>query len=167
MIFMDGGNSLKVEYINPFLEASNLVISQTTGIMPELGPLSVLAPPIKGEEVTIYVGVTGEIKGFAAFSLTTDASCKVASRMMGGMPVDHFDELVKSAIGEMANMICGNTTVKFSELGYSMNIAPPAVMTGKDITVSSTIQKILNIPLKLKDVGVINIQVALELQKPA
>ena len=158
---------MQVEYINPFLSAANLVISQTMGINPEIGQLSVLTPPIKGEEIIIYVGITGKVKGFAAFSLTQSTACDIASKMMGGMPVNGFDEMAKSAIGEMANMICGNATGKFYELGYGMDITPPAIMTGKELHLSSSIKKVLKIPLELTEVGEIDIQIALEKQVSA
>jgi chemotaxis protein CheX len=70
--------------------------------------------------------------------------------MMGETCAD-FDNLAQSGVAELGNVITGRASIKLSEAGYNCNISPPALILGKDITIStldfSRIVVPLNTPL--------------------
>ena len=90
---------MEVAYINPFIEASSNVLTQF-GIEITTGKIHLKTSPVLGGKVSIIIGVTGMLRGQVLFNLEKDVALKVASSMMGGVPVDDFDELSKSAISE-------------------------------------------------------------------
>ena len=100
---------MNVEYINPFIEASQSVLTMMTGNKPELGQVYIRKSPFSSENVAVIVGLTGKIRGQVVLSFSKNSALAVASSMMGGMELSDLDEISKSAISELANMIMGNT----------------------------------------------------------
>jgi chemotaxis protein CheX len=90
-----------------------------------------------------------------------DTAKNIASVMMGGMPVDEFDEISRSAVSEMGNMIMGNTSTLFANQSVNIDITPPSLLTGEKIELSNKISTIV-VPLELEGLGTISINVAAE-----
>jgi len=141
---------LKVEYINPFIEASLEVISQTTNMKPTIGKVFVKNNSYNGDGVVIFIGLTGKINGNVVLSLSKNLALNIASAMMGGMPVIELDEISKSAIAELANMILGNTASIFYKNGIGIDITPPTVLTGENINLTPTKSVTVCIPLNFQ-----------------
>lgn len=138
---------MKAEYINPFVEASTKVISEVTGLTPKLGKIYVKDKPYKSDNVLVLIGLTGKISGSVVITFSTKIACKIASAMMMGMPIHALDEIAKSAISELCNMILGNTATLFSQNGLHIDITPPTLMTGSNIQLSIHRSVIVCIPL--------------------
>lgn len=155
-----GGNAMKVEYINPIIEASKNVIMSTTGIDPALGKVYIKNMPYKGDKVVVLIGLTGQIKGNVIISMPETLARNIASAMMGGMPVPSFDDLAKSAIAELCNMILGNSAALFQKNNYEIDITPPTLMVGDNIQLSQDKSTTLCIPLIFKDNLVMEIDVS-------
>ncbi|NLZ47700.1 MAG: chemotaxis protein CheX [Clostridiales bacterium] len=141
---------MKVEYINPFIEASLEVISQTTNMKPTIGKVFVKNNSYNGDGVVIFIGLTGKINGNVVLSLSKNLALNIASAMMGGMPVIELDEISKSAIAELANMILGNTASIFYKNGIGIDITPPTVLTGENINLTPTKSVTVCIPLNFQ-----------------
>jgi chemotaxis protein CheX len=86
----------------------------------------------------------------------------IASRMMGGMPVVELDEISKSAISELTNMILGNTATILYNKGIGVEITPPSFLVGDNIEISSNKLKTICIPLILDDGKVLDIDVSVK-----
>ena len=67
--------------------------------------------------------------------------------MMFGMPVNELDEMSKSAIAELANMILGHTANIFFQNHMNIDITPPTVLTGENIQLTPTKSVTVCIPL--------------------
>jgi chemotaxis protein CheX len=81
--------------------------------------------------------------------------------MMGGIPVTELDEMSKSAVSEMGNMIMGNATTFFANKNIGIDITPPSLLTAERIEMSSKVPSIV-IPLELEGFGTITINVSAE-----
>ena len=81
---------------------------------------------------------------------------------MGGMTVDTFDDMAKSAISELGNMIIGNTATILSTRGISVEITPPSLLVGENIDVSPSIKQTICVPLDLGDSRNVDINVSIE-----
>lgn len=138
---------MKAEYINPFIEASQNVIREMAGLHPNLGQVYVKDIPYKGDNVVVLIGLTGHIQGNVVIALQKTLACKIASNMMGGMPVPELDEIAKSAIAELCNMILGNTANIFYENKIPIDITPPTVLTGENMQFSPTKSRVICVPL--------------------
>lgn len=66
------------------------------------------------QQVSIAVGVSGQVKGQVIYGLSQVTATKIASAMMGQTTVA-FDEMVASAVSELGNMISGNAATLLSD----------------------------------------------------
>ena len=151
---------MNVEYINPFIAASRSVISQTTGFDPAIGQLYVKATPYTGDKVMIIIGLAGKIRGNVVVSFDYETAYKIVSAMMGGMPIQTLDEMSKSAIAEVCNMILGNTATIFSKKNIHVDITPPTVLTGDNMQLSAAKSTVVCIPLILDDNAKIELDIS-------
>lgn len=154
------GLTMKVEFINPFVTAAYLVLENIGCTRIERGRLEIKTSPVAGAPVNAIIGVAGEIKGQVIYSLDEATAIKMASAMMMGMPVTEFDELSKSAICEIGNMITGNAAAALSNDGFNCTVTPPSLFMGNDVVVSVKDVPILVIPLHT-DFGGVTMYVAL------
>jgi chemotaxis protein CheX len=152
---------MKAEYINPFIESAQSVVNMLLGIEIKTGKAYLKNPPFIVNQTVIIIGVIGKIKGQVYFELTTDTTKKIASGMMRGMTITELDEISKSAVSEMVNMIMGNTSTIFAKKNIEVDITPPTLLIGDKIEISHK-DSIIVVPLELEGLGTIAINVAVE-----
>ena len=152
---------MRAEYINPFIEASQGVLKAILEDDARLGKIYLRNSPFSVCDMIIMIGVVGKIRGQVCLELSIETAGKIASAMMGGAEVAEMDEIATSAIAELGNMIMGNTCTIFSKNKVSIDISPPAVLTGDKIRISNKAATI-GIPLILENYGNVNINVTAE-----
>ncbi len=153
---------MNVEYINPFIESSQQVFQMVIGIKPSLEKVFLKGAPYPSGSVAVIVGLTGKIRGQVIISLSVETATYISSLMMGGMPVESFDEMAKSAISELGNMIMGNAATILSTRGFAVEITPPSLLVGERIVVSPTNMNTICIPLDLGEKRKVEIDISLE-----
>lgn len=153
---------MNVEYINPFIEASQSVLMMMTGNKPELGQVYIRKSPFQSDNIAVIVGLTGKIRGQVVLSFSHKSALAVVSGMMGGMTVTVLDEISKSAISELANMIMGNTATLLASRGVGIEITPPSLLMGEKLLITPANMKTICIPLKIGGDNLIDIDVSLE-----
>jgi chemotaxis protein CheX len=79
-----------------------------------------------------------------------------------GMPVAELDEMAKSAISELTNMILGNTATIFYNNGVAVDITPPSLLMGSNIQISTSKMQTICIPLALSNDTTFEIDVAIQ-----
>jgi chemotaxis protein CheX len=142
---------MNIGYINPFIEASQTVFRQIASMEAKLGKVYLKTSPYRSEDIVIMVGLTGKIRGQANFSMRKDFGLKLASNMMMGMPVTELDDMSKSAIAELANMIMGNAATILYNRGIHIDITPPSLVTGENIQISQSRMTTICVPLLVGD----------------
>lgn len=155
---------MKADYINPFVKAAIKVLKQ---FMPDLevkkGKLSLEEAPFALHGVTVYIGISGLLAGRAVYDMDKETAIKISSAM-NGHPLDGLDELARSTISELGNMISGNAVVFLSEnLGdEDIDITPPSLIVGSGTELSDSVsRKYLKIPLET-NYGTIVISIAVK-----
>lgn len=121
---------VSAEHINPFLKSAEQVLFQVCGIQTKIGALSKDSLFIDGNPLFIMLGVTGEITGQVFIVFNFDIAKDIASKMMMGMPVPEIDDMAKSALSELGNMIMGNAATLLSGKNLQIDITPPTLGTG-------------------------------------
>jgi chemotaxis protein CheX len=152
---------MKVEYINPFIEASQSVVKMICGTDVKLGKIFLRSSNFTVNQTVIMIGVIGRIKGQICFELSLETTKKIASSMMGGIPIAELDEISKSAVSELMNMIMGNTSMIFSKKNINIDITPPSLLIGEKIELLNKASTLV-VPLELVGLGTIAINVAAE-----
>ncbi len=151
---------MKVQYINPFIDAAGRVIEMVLGMAPSKGQLSMLPSVFTSQQCNVITGVTGQVQGQVIYGMSLITADKVASAMLG-QPVRTFDQLAASAIAELGNMITGNASVLLSEAGFACDITPPSIVRGTNVKMSTLAIPALVVPLCM-ELGEIELMVCLK-----
>jgi chemotaxis protein CheX len=137
---------MNLEIVNPFVNAAFTVLENVLEDTPSKGPLQMLERGATSQQVNITVGLTGDIVGHIIYGLSLDTAARIASAMLE-QPVDSFDQLAASAIGELANMISGNGLLHLFDAGFVCDVTPPSVISGLDVEFNTLAIPALVVPL--------------------
>lgn len=150
---------MRVEYINPFVEAAFKILEQVLETEPVRQKLYLksTSQPVLG--VAVIVGLAGDVEGRVLFDMSAETALAIASKM-NGEKLTIMDELSKATIMELANMITANAITKLQELGYSFDLTPPAIFTGENMEVANSGVEALIVPVDLPE-GKMEINVAI------
>lgn len=121
--------NVNVEHINPFLIASTKILKEMCFIDAKIGKPYIKNPAFFDNTLLILIGFTGEMRGQVMIAFENRIACDIASKMIM-MPITEMDDLARSAISELGNMIMGNTATIFSTKGIGIDITPPTVGNG-------------------------------------
>lgn len=149
---------MKAEYIQPFLESARMVMEQMMQIRPSTGQLTLKDVIFREQDVWIQIGISGQMNGDVIFGLKKEVAIRIISAMMGGFAVTEIDEMGRSAISELGNMISGNASTIFYNRGVKVDITPPRVV---DVSEGNRLyaRKALTVPLILEGIGEMELQV--------
>ena len=136
---------MNAEHINPFLMATTQMLKDICGFETKIGKPSVKEAAFHDDTVITMIGETGEMKGQVMLALPKHPACDIASKMCM-MPIEELDEISKSAICELTNMIMGNAATIFSTKGIGIDITPPTMCMG-NVSFSSSVAQNIAIPL--------------------
>ncbi|WP_438431348.1 chemotaxis protein CheX [Gorillibacterium sp. sgz500922] len=148
---------MQAAYINPFLMSSCTVIESLIQVKPTLGELTIKQIEIGDDRVWLKIGIVGGMTGEVVFGFPEAVALRIASAMMGGFSLTEFDEISRSAISELANMISGNASTLLYNQGICVDITPPAFMEQRSGVPGGV--KALSIPLNLHSYGAFDIYV--------
>jgi len=150
---------MRVEYINPFVEATFSILKEVLNTKVERGELYLkpTSHPVLG--VAAIVGLAGDVEGRVLFDMARETAISIAS-IMNGEELTEFDELGKATIAELANMITAQAVTKLHDLGFRFDLTPPALITGINMEVSSPNVEALIVPVTLPQ-GKLEINVAI------
>ncbi|MCX7023321.1 MAG: chemotaxis protein CheX [Spirochaetes bacterium] len=150
---------MRVEYINPFVEASFNVLREVLQSDVKRGELYLKSTSMPVMGVAAIVGLAGDVEGRVLFDMDKPTALKVASAM-NGEELPTMDDLVKATITELANMITAQAVTKLHELGFRFDLTPPAIFTGDNMEVTDQDVEALIVPMEVPQ-GRIEINVAI------
>jgi chemotaxis protein CheX len=150
---------MRVEYINPFVEAAFNVLREVLNTEVKRGDLYLKSTTMSIMGVAALVGLAGDVEGRVLFDMTKDTALKIAGAM-NGEDFSVLDELAKATITELANMITAQAVTKLHDLGFKFDLTPPALFTGENMEISNREVEALIVPMELGPHGKIEINVA-------
>ena len=163
--FTEGDIFVNVKLANPFIEAFMSVMPILGCPTPKRTKVYLHDKEVANEGVAVRVNFKKELIGSVVYNMKEDTAKFIASTMMMGMPVAEMDELARSAISELSNMLTANATTNLTKLGYEADITPPnlAIALGEMMTIGSS--QCLGVEM---DVGghSVNILIAIRRAKP-
>lgn len=154
---------MKVEYVNPFVEAAFKVLEAVLKHKPTKGALAMLPATFTSHQCNVVTGITGQIQGSVIYGMSLATADKVAGTMLGH-EIKVFDQLASSAIAELGNMLSGNAMAVMSEKGYTCDMTPPTLIRGTTVKISTLNIPAVVIPLQLAE-GDLFITVGLQERK--
>lgn len=128
---------MRVEYINPFVEASYQTLSMLLeGTRIKRGDLYLKPQAQNTMGVVALVGLAGAIEGRVIFDMTVDTAIRISEKM-NGEKFETFDELAKATITELANIITAQSITRLHELGFRFDLTPPALFVGDNMKIAA------------------------------
>ncbi|GMO30951.1 MAG: chemotaxis protein CheX [Termitinemataceae bacterium] len=154
---------MRVEYINPFVEATFNVLKEY--LVPvnadvKRGDLFLKEASMQIMGVAALVGLAGDVEGRVLFDMSKETALKVAGAMNGGETFTALDEMVKATITELANQIAAQAVTKLHELGFKFDLTPPALFSGEHMEISNNLKvEALIVPMEMGPLGKIEVNV--------
>lgn len=150
----------RFDYVRAFSQATEGVIERVLSLKPERGaPAFQVGSSVKMEEINLIIGLTGVIKGQVCYSMSRPTALAIASLMMGDEILE-LDDMVQSALCELANMMSGNATIILTEEGGSSMITPPSLVIGRSLEAVWYGVRTMNIPFAMS-IGSLSVLVGL------
>lgn len=139
---------MKAELINPFLEATISVLKTMAGLQPTPGKPYIKRGATATGDISGIVGITGETEGSICITFSRECILLVISQMLGEN-IYEINDQVKDAVGELTNMISGDSRRRLEEIGHHFQGAIPSVITGRGHEIRHVTKgPILSIPFK-------------------
>jgi chemotaxis protein CheX len=153
---------MRVEYINPFVEATYNILKEVLNRDVKRGDLYLKESTMKIMGVAALVGLAGDVEGRVLFDMTKETGLKVATAMNFGDVFTRLDDMAKSTLTELANMITAQAVTKLYDLGFKFDLTPPALFIGDNMEIANTLKvEALIVPMELGDFGKIEVNVAI------
>ena len=151
---------MKGELINPFISSTISVFEQMANIRLEKAGISLKDSPIPSNEISIVIGINGFIQGQIVYSLKAHTAQRFVQAMVP-IGTQITDELIKASLGELTNIITGQTTIELSGKNRILHITPPTIMVGKTSIVNFVKLKTIAVELGSR-LGTIEINIAIK-----
>lgn len=152
---------MDINLVKPFIDSTVNVLSQ-------FGVENVNKKNVKKKSkltsnypVTVQIGLVGDVRGNITYNFTEDSAKKIVSTMMMGMDVLEFDDMTKSALAEVGNMITGGAAAGLSSLEKTVDISPPTLIIGKNIIAWISNVETLSVEIE-SSIGVLELNIGLE-----
>jgi chemotaxis protein CheX len=120
---------MKAELINPFLQATIHVLKTMAHVEPIVGKPYIKNGTAATGDVSGIVGIIGDAEGSLCLTFTKESILLIVGRMFGE-ELKEINEEVKDAVGELTNMISGDSRRRLEEMGYHFQGAVPSVISG-------------------------------------
>lgn len=139
---------MDVKYLNPFIEAFTTVMPQVGFGTVEIGNIAAIDnKSITASGVVVVLGIVGDLRGNVVYTLDEASAKSIASTMMMGMPIEELDDMARSALSELTNMLTATAATCFSNVGIMADISTPTTLQGENISIKMTSEQILSVRL--------------------
>ncbi len=126
-----GSSRMKMELIQPFINAADAVLSQGLQGTTKVGNLSMEEEGYRRKGVAGMVALTGDIEGRIILDLEPQTAVRVASHYAGAQ-LPESDGLIKETIYELANQVVGNAVSALNDQGFHFRVHPPLLLTSAE-----------------------------------
>ena len=120
---------LDAEFINPFLEATILVLKTMCFLEPVPGKAHIKNGSSANGDISGVIGIAGEAEGSLCITFPKECILFIIGKMLGEELKEINDE-VKDAVGELTNMISGDSRRRLQESGHTFQGSIPSVISG-------------------------------------
>lgn len=124
---------MKAEHVNPFIISVSKILKDMCMLDLKFGKPTLSKGSYADNASIIKLGLIGNLEGQVLLNIEQSTALEIVSKMMM-TPVSEIDELGKSAISELGNMIAGNAATVFANSEIFIDITPPIYCLGREFT---------------------------------
>lgn len=152
------------QHIDSFVRAAYKVIETMVQPGVDAGKPFFNEEPLSKYDLCVLVGVLGDLQGQVICGMAEETARKIIRQMLG-VESETIDEMGKSAICELKNIIIGTASTNLSLVGYRCTITPPLLLTRGEVPdFLRHIHTALAIPITM-EFGRIDINLALRMDE--
>jgi chemotaxis protein CheX len=122
---------LSIEYINPFIEATTMILKQmafTDITKKEVNVETGLS--VRGD-LSGVMALSGKASGFVVISMGFETAFEIVNKMtMGGLQKDE-EKIIEGGVMELINIISGQSQSMFNQNQYHFDFTTPTMIKGK------------------------------------
>ena len=122
---------MKMELIQPFINAADAVLSQGLQGATKVGHLAMDEAGYRRKGVAGMVELSGDIEGRIIVDLDPQTAVRVASHLAGSQ-LPESDTLIRETIFELANQVVGNAISALNDQGFHFRVHPPVLVTAAE-----------------------------------
>jgi CheY-specific phosphatase CheX len=126
---------MKMELIQPFINAADAVLAQTLKAPTTIGEVSMEEETYRRKGVASLISVEGDIEGRVIFDMELATAEQIAIRLVGDEASAR--EMIPEAICELANQVIGNAVTVLNDQGFHFKVMPPEMHTAEHGTQNS------------------------------
>jgi len=153
---------MRVDYIEPFISSAETVLEEILGCKAEKGEIGLAKTSVSIMGVAAFTGLVGDVEGRVLFDMSRETALKIAGAMAGGEDFAELDEMARSAISELANIITGRAVTCLSALGFKFDLTPPAIFVGDNMEISNNLNtEALIVPIAMEGIGELEVNVVI------
>ena len=115
---------MKMELIQPFINAADAVLSETLACPVTVADISMPEEAYQRHATAALVEISGDIEGRVIFDVEDGAAMKVASSI-AGTDLAADPQLIREAVAELANLVIGNAVTTLNDQGFRFKVHPP------------------------------------------
>jgi CheY-specific phosphatase CheX len=120
---------MKMELIQPFINAADAVLAQTLKAPTTIGEVSMEEEVYRRKGIAALVRVNGDIEGRVIFDLEPGTAKGVTSKLTGDET--SAEAMMPEAICELANQVIGNAVTVLNDQGFHFKVMPPEIHTAE------------------------------------
>jgi chemotaxis protein CheX len=117
---------MKMELIQPFINAADAVIADMLKCSTRIGDVSMEEESYRRKGAAASISISGDIEGRVIFDMEGPVAAKVASAL-AGIEVSENDQIVGETVCELANMIIGSAVTSLNDEGFRFKIHTPEI----------------------------------------
>jgi chemotaxis protein CheX len=127
--------AMDAQFVNAYLLAVQNVFKTMVSMDITMGKPSLKKDRFSSGDVTGVIGFAGDKKGSFSLAFSREGAMLVYKRIIGEEVTSVTSDVV-DAIGELTNIVSGQTRVQIEKLGYKLNAALPTVVVGHNVEIN-------------------------------
>jgi chemotaxis protein CheX len=139
---------ISADQLNAFVTASLDVLERLARLSASVGSVRLQRWNMPSDALVILIGLEGDLCGQVVFEFDPPVIRQLIRVLLGADLSSLNDPLCRDALGEVANMIAGNTTGRLEALGLKTTITPPLVLTGEEAAMRIPKEEGVVIPIR-------------------
>ncbi len=108
-----------------------MVFDTLFNVVLENGDTKKAAAPDPGHDIVIKIDISGNVSGYVLYSCPFSLVNRITRMLIPGIADDDIKKEYRDVVGEVANMMTGNSLNVLSKSG--LDISPPAVMLRSEL----------------------------------
>lgn len=120
---------MRLDYITPIIESTVNILAEFAGRPVSYGAMKLHRASALTKDISIVVGLSGEVEGRIMLEMDTDAAVTMAGIMNRGR-FTVLTPLAQDTLMELGNMLVARAVSTLNDRGFEFRLAPPAIVAG-------------------------------------